>query len=87
MLKGDSPFSDQDKVGQTVDDHAAIALLNGVRKHRKCGRQARIPTGKHIDVRALCPLHVRRRVQRLLDVQPIEIERRYLRLGKRAWKP
>lgn len=67
--------------------HAPITLFYHISEHTvHSGRQRRIAVREHVHVAALGPADVRGRVDRLLDVGAVEVEREGLRLGEGAWE-
>ena len=79
-----APFGDEDIVRQTVNDHSTFTLFYDVGENRKCRRETGISVREDIDVRALLPIHVQRRVNGAFDIIPIEVQWRDLNLLKGA---
>lgn len=70
-----SPFSDQNEVGQTMDDNGSIVFLDDVRKNTKGRWQASISVREDVDIGALRPSNVYGGVDRPFHIFPVEVKR------------
>ena len=70
-----SPLSNENKISQTVNDNAPIAILDDIWKHSKSRWQTRISVREDVDIRALEPCLIERSVDSLFHVFAVEINR------------
>ena len=67
---------DEDEVSETVNDNRALALLDRIREHGERGREGLVAAREHADVRALAPIDIDRRMNGLLDLRSVKVDRR-----------
>lgn len=82
--KWNSPFSDQNEVGQSVNDYSAAALLDHIGKYAESWGKTAVTSWEYVYVRAFRPCYVGRRMDSKLDIFTIEVERRELDLFEGA---
>ena len=82
LLEADArALSYEEEVEEALCDHGAFALLDDIREHRESRRETCIAVRENIDIGALRPFDVERRVNGRLDVLTIEIHWRTIGLG------